>query len=342
MSSEYALGTTYLNTAAHGLLPARSSAALGTAVTEMATGTLDHAAYLRTIESARSAFARLVGVPAEQVATGSSVAVHCALIAGALPAGAEVLVPENEFSSVVTPFDQRGDLSLRQVPLERLADSVRPETALVAFSAVQSLDGRVADLAGIRAAARRHGARTLLDATQAAGWLPVSAADFDYTVCGAYKWLLGPRGTSFLTVPPDGGGLRPLHAGWLAGENPWDSCYGPVRRTASSARRYDEAAPYLPYIGAAPSLALIEEIGVERIGAHDRALAGRFRAGATERGLPPVPADSPIVSLPGGGDAVRRLEQAGVRASVRGGDLRISFHLYNTVADVDRALAALT
>jgi selenocysteine lyase/cysteine desulfurase len=40
--------------------------------------------------------------------------------------------------------------------------------------------------------------------------------------------------------------------------------------------------------------------------------------------------------------AEERLSAAGVRAAVRGGRLRASFHLYTTEADVDLALDALT
>jgi selenocysteine lyase/cysteine desulfurase len=267
--------------------------------------------------------------------------VHTALIAASLPAGAEVLVAENEFSSLVTPFDQHGRLLLRQVPLEKLADAVRPETALVAVSAVQSLDGRRADLDAIRAAAAQHGARVLVDLSQAAGWLPISATDFDYTVCAAYKWLLCPRGTSFLTVPAAGGGLRPVHGGWLAGADPFASCYGPVEVLADSARRFDEGPAFLSYLGAARSLEAVEEIGVAAIGAHDLALARRFRAGLARLGVDPVPGDSPIISVPGLGNAAESLGRAGVRTSVRAGGLRFSFHFYNTVADVDHALGAL-
>ena len=51
--------------------------------------------------------------------------------------------------------------------------------------------------------------------------------------------------------------------------------------------------------------------------------------------------DSAIVSVDVPG-AEERLQAAGVRAAVRGGRLRASFHLYTTEADVDLALNALT
>ncbi|MBB1242102.1 aminotransferase class V-fold PLP-dependent enzyme [Streptomyces durbertensis] len=341
--AEFECRTAYLNTATHGLLPARAARALTRAVGEMTDGRLDMNRWFERIEAARSSFARIAGVPAGRVATGTSVAVHVGLVAGSLPAGATVLVAENEFASVVNPFVTRGDLRLRTVPLERLPEAVDAGTDLVAVSAVQSLDGRVADLDGLAAAARDHGCRTLVDATQSAGWLPLDHGAFDYTVCGAYKWLMCPRGVSFLTVPEDGGGLRALHAGWASGEQPWESTYGPVREPARSARRFDEPAPFLPYLAAAESLALVEEAGPAAIGAHDRALADRFRAGLASLGLSPVPAEGAIVSLPGAGEAGAKLAaRAGAEVSVRAGNLRAAFHLYNTADEVDRLLEALS
>jgi selenocysteine lyase/cysteine desulfurase len=65
------------------------------------------------------------------------------------------------------------------------------------------------------------------------------------------------------------------------------------------------------------------------------ALANRFRAGL---GL--EPSNSAIVRVEAEG-AADRLEAAGIRAAVRAGSLRASFHVYNTEADVDAALGAL-
>ena len=91
-------------------------------------------------------------------------------------------------------------VTVRFAPLEALAESISAETDLVAFSIVQSSDGRIADHAAICDAARAAGARTFADLTQSLGWLPVEADGFDFTVCHAYKWLCAPRGTAFLTV----------------------------------------------------------------------------------------------------------------------------------------------
>ncbi|MFK4067711.1 aminotransferase class V-fold PLP-dependent enzyme [Streptomyces sp. NPDC029674] len=341
--NEFAPASTYLNTASCGLLPRRAVDAVCALAAENGAGRPGGAGDFEVVDEARAAFARLVGVPDGRVATGGSVAVHAGLIAASLPPGAEVLAPEGEFASIVNPFVLRGDLKMRYAPLDELAAAVTPTTTLVSFSAVQSADGRAADLPAVRAAAAAHGARTLLDATQAAGWLPLDAGAYDYTVTGAFKWLLCPRGVSFLTVREEAQeSLVPLHGGWLAAADTWNSTYGPLAQLAPDARRFDEPPAFLAYHGAAAALSLVEETGIDAIHAHDTALAARYRAGLAELGHTPVPGGSPIVSVPGLGDRAPELARAGILTSARAGHLRATFHLYNTEADVDRILDVLS
>ncbi|MCX4798234.1 aminotransferase class V-fold PLP-dependent enzyme [Streptomyces sp. NBC_01242] len=340
---EFAPETTYLNTSTCGLLPRRTVAAVQALAEAIATGRSAGSGDFEAVEAARAGFARLAGVDADRVATGSSVSVHVGLIAASLPPGAEVLAPEGEFSSVVSPFAVRGDLKVRYVPLDGLADAVRPGTALVAFSAVQSADGRIADLDAVRAAAAAHGARTLLDATQSAGWLPLYAGAYDYTVTGGFKFLLCPRGASFLTVTEEAQRTLPaVFAAWVASDDPWNSTYGPVERLSPTARRYDEPPAFLSYHGAEHSLALLGEVGIDALHAHATGLAARMRAGLAGLGHEAVPGESAIVVVPGLGGREPGLARAGVMVSNRAGNLRAAFHLYNTEADVDRVLDALS
>jgi selenocysteine lyase/cysteine desulfurase len=178
---------------------------------------------------------------------------------------------------------------------------------------------------------------TVADATQACGWLPVDAGRFDALVCGAYKWLLSPRGTAFLFTRPElRTGLRPDQANWWAGSDPHASYYGPPLRLASDARAFDISPAWFSWVGTAPAIELIEQIGIAAIHAHDLGLANHFRAGL---GL--ADGNSAIVSVDVPG-AQQRLAGAGVRAAVRGGRVRASFHIYTTEADVDLAVSALT
>jgi len=328
----------YLNTASFGLPPRPAWEALQAALADWRAGRTSWEPWCEATERSRGLFARLVGARPEQVACGASVSYFVGLVAAALPDGTRVVAPEIDFASLLWPFlghAHRG-FEVVTVPLELLADAVDGRTDVVAFSAVQSATGEVADLDAVEAAARRHGALTVVDATHACGWLPLDAARFDAVACAAYKWLLAPRGTAFLAL---GDRLlervRPLAPNWYAGEDPFGHYYGGPLRLARSARRLDQSPAWFSWVGAAPALEVILEIGVEAIHAHDLALANRFRAGL---GL--LPSDSAIVSaeVP---DAAEKLARAGILAATRAGSLRASFHLYNTEADVDAALAAL-
>jgi len=206
----------------------------------------------------------------------------------------------------------------------------------VAFSAVQSSSGTVADVDSVLKAAAANEALTIVDATQACGWLPLDASRFDALVCASYKWLMTPRGTAFLAVSERlQKRTEPLLAGWYAGDDVYSSYYGRPLRVAETARRLDTSPAWFNWVACAPAVETLLAVGGETVHAQDLGLANRFRAGL---GLPG--SDSAIVStdVPG---AAEKLAAAGILAAVRAGSLRASFHVYNTADDVDAALAAL-
>jgi len=328
----------YANTASIGLPPRRAVDALHEAIRTWWAGRAEAAGYDEVVNRARQLFASLVGTTPERVAIGNQVSTFTALVATALPDGARVLAAEEDFTSVLFPFLAHADrgVHVQTVPLAGLVDAIGPGVDLVAVSAVQSADGRLVPggLEALSSAAARHGSLTYVDATQAVGWLPFDADRFDFVSCAAYKWLLSPRGTAFGVVRPERlGMLRPLYAGWYAGDDPWTSIYGPPFRLAKDARRLDISPAWLSWAGTVPALELLAEVGIAAIHRHDLALANALRGRLR---LPP--GDSAIVTAQGG---LERLRAAGIKASVRAGAVRLSFHLHNTEADVDAVARAL-
>jgi len=327
----------YCNTASYGLPPRPAWDALQSALSDWHGGRTSWEHWGQSTENARATFARLVGSDVERVAVGSTVSELVGSVVTALAPGARVVVPDIEFTSTLFPLLVQERLDVRTVRPSQLVEAIDSGVDAVAFSAVQMSTGEVADLDAIADAAASVGAITVCDATQALGWLPLRAGRFDAVVCGAYKWLMSPRGSAFLTVS-DRLLARavPHSAGWYAGDDVHASYFGPPLRLASSARRLDISPAWFSWVGTEPALELIEQIGIAAIHDHNLGLANRFRAGV---GL--EPSDSAIVSvdLPG---AAERLENAGVVAAVRGGRLRTSWHLYNDENDVDRVLDLLS
>ena len=323
----------YCNTASYGLPPRPAWDALQEALADWRGGRTSWEHWGESTEAARAAFARIVGVDAGRVAVGSTVSELIGSIVTGLPAGTRVIVPDIEFTSNLFPYLVQSRLDVRTVPVASVADAVADGAGAVAFSAVQMSTGEVADVDAILGAASAVNAFTICDATQAVGWLPIDGGRFDALVCTAYKWLMSPRGTAFLTVSDRLlADAVPHNAGWYAGDDVHASYFGPPLRLAHDARRFDLSPAWFNWVGTAPALELIEEIGVQAIHDHNVALANRFRAG-----LGMESANSAIVSadVP---DAAARLQRAGIVAAMRGGRLRTSWHVYNDERDVDQVL----
>ncbi|HZB07023.1 MAG TPA: aminotransferase class V-fold PLP-dependent enzyme [Thermoleophilaceae bacterium] len=330
--------TLYLNTASYGLPPDPAWEAFQAALEDWHGGRTSWEHWGDSTEAARESFARMVGVPVEWVAIGSNTSSMVGLVAASLPDGARVLSAEPEFTSLLWPFLAQGrGIEVELVAVDALADSVDERTDVVALSAVQSATGELADLDAVADAAAAQGARVVVDATQACGWLPLDATRVDALACSAYKWLCSPRGTAFLTVRPElAETLTPHAAGWYAGVDPYASFYGTPLRLAPEARRFDVSPAWFPWVATAPTLKLLLQIGIDAIHEHDLRLANRFRDGL---GLPS--GDSAIVSveLP---EAEARLEGTRVMAAARAGLLRTSWHVHNTEDDVNELLGLLS
>ncbi|MGA7989153.1 MAG: aminotransferase class V-fold PLP-dependent enzyme [Candidatus Dormiibacterota bacterium] len=337
--AEFAADAIFLNTATLGLPPRRTLDALRHTLDLWASGRADAVAYDIPVARARTTYAGLVGVAPEFVAVGGQVSVFSGLIAASLADNAEVLTASGDFTSVVFPFHVQASrgVTVREVPLDELADSISEQTTLVAVSAVQSADGRVADIDGLVRACAATGTRIMLDLTQANGWLPIDAGRVAYTVCGGYKWLLNPRGTAFMTVQRDLlDDITPHTAGWYAGGDRWNSIYGAPLRLSGDARRFDISPAWFSWVGAATSLDLLHEVGIDVLHAHDVGLANRFRAGV---GM--APSNSAIVSAVADPEVPALMRAANIIGVTRAGRLRLSFHISTTEQDVDTAIEVL-
>jgi selenocysteine lyase/cysteine desulfurase len=321
----------YLNTASIGVPPRTVVAAVEAAVGRWAGGVDTPPSFDGSVATAREAFGRLVGMPVEQVAIGTSVSQLVAIVAASLPRHARVLVARGEFTSVTFPFAALGH-TVTEVGLDELVSAVDGHD-LVAVSVVQSADGRIADLDGLRAT----GAPVLLDATQALGWLPLDLGWARWVVAAGYKWLLSPRGGAWLAGSPEAlASAVPVTANWYAGEDPWTTTYGLPLRLASSARALDTSPVWLAQVGAAAALPWLASLDLAAVRDHNVGLADELLTGL---GLEPAGSAIVAVDRP---DAQERLLRAGVKAGVRNGKVRLACHLYTTREDVELVLEALT
>lgn len=323
----------YLNTALTGLPGPAAVEASREVLEAWASGTLNWAEAVDQLDIARRAFAALVGTPAERIGVGHTAAGTLSAVAANLPEGAVVLAPEGEHNSNIYPYLHQAPRGVRMefAPLEHLAEAVRPHHAAVAFGLVQSADGRIADLAAIAAAARDVDALTLVDVTQACGWLRFDPDLCDVFVSACYKWLMTPNGPAFVGLSPSVlDQLRAGHRSWIGNVDVHAAPYGPGGEAAIDARRFDLVPNFIAIAAATQSLSLLTTIGIARIEEHNVALVRRF---CTALDLPPH--DSAIISVNAG--AASSIS-GDLSATVRSGRARFSFHLYNDDDDVDAAV----
>ncbi len=325
----------YLNTATFGIPPTAATEALVTSARAWGDATFDPLATDGSVARVRAAYARIVGSHARDVTLGGSVSQVVGMVAASLPDGAHVLAARGDFTSVLGPFLADPRLTVTLVDLERLIDDITPSVDLVAVSSAQSADGRIIDVDALAHAANRAGAKTLIDVSQSAGWLPIDSTRFDVVVAGGYKWLSTPRGVALAAVRPDNRWIRPVLASWYGSDSPWDSLYGPRLRLSEDARRLDTSPPWQIMEAAAVSLETLARHSIEDVNAHSVGLANDLRVGL---GL--AESNSAIVSVANVDTGA--LEAAGIKAATRDGRARLGFYLYNDMDDVELALRALS
>ena len=193
--------------------------------------------------------------------------------------------------------------------------------------------------------AKAAGARTFIDAYQAAGVEPIDVAelDCDYLTAGALKYMLGIPGIAFLYVRPGLEDLTPLqNTGWFGRVDPFRF---DTRRIdfPPHARRFETGTPSIPSaFGAVAGMRTVAAVGPATIQGHVAQLSQLLHdllAAAGERiGSPVDPRlrGPQVAVVDADPNALADfLADRRIITSPRGDLLRISLHYYNTLDDVE-------
>jgi len=314
------------------------------------------------MEELRAEFAALVNAEPDEVAVTFSASTAVSALASALDWSARPRVVTSDFD-----FPTMGHVWLAQrargaevafaratgdrLPLEAFAAEVDERTRIVATTHVCYRNGHKTDLAAVAELAHAHGAPLLVDAFQSLGTEPfdVKALGVDALVTGTLKYLLGTPGVALLYVRRElAERLRPADTGWFGQADPFAYDvhrldYGP------GARRFQSGSPPVPAVYAAlAALRLLRGVGLDAVRDHVRTLSDLAVAGLRRRGLDVMTPEDPerrgplvMVRCHDVGRLIARLAERGVLCSTRDGALRVSFHHYNTEADVRALMAGL-
>lgn len=354
----------YLNHASTGPLPVRAQRALEEwSAWRAEPWRITDEMEFGIMHRARELAARLIGATPAEIALmpntshGLNIAARCLPLAP----GDVVISPDREFPANVYPWMaleregvryERIPCTPEGVPDEQalLAALDRPRVKILAISWVSFATGYAVDLERLGRACRERGIYFVVDAIQGVGVHPldVHAAHVDILACGAQKWLLSPWGTGFAYVRHElARQLIPRQIGWMAVRGSSDftrlldydlTWHDDARRFETGTHAYGDLAAFCA------SVELLHEFGIPCIARHVGALLRRVHDRLTSEGTGVTPANPEhragilTVRLDNAAAVARRLESAGVRCALREGGIRLSPHLYTTVAELDRAL----
>jgi kynureninase len=239
------------------------------------------------------------------------------------------------------------------VPTDRLLDAIDEHTLLVPISHVIFRSSYINDAKAIIEKAHKVGAHVVLDIFQSLGTVPVDiqSLNADFACGGVLKWLCGGPGVAYLYVRPDlGKKLEPKITGWFAHENSFDFATGPIRY-ADPPFRFMNGTTHIPAIEAArPGIKIIQEVGVEKIRQKSKRQTARLIDFADRQGWrvntprdPEQRGGTVSIDVPDAQKASRELLARDILVDWRPkAGIRFSPHFYNTDAEIDAAMAALT
>ena len=357
-------GRVYLNTAAEGIPPRAVGEAVRQYVEDKTLGMDGRPLHEKQWQGLRARAGEALGLSADEVGICScaSEAFNLAAWALQLKDGDEVVINDLDFPAGATPWLQPScpatvrvwrhrDGALRTEDLRPL---LGPRTRVVSTSLVRFYNGYKVLLPDVARVVRRHSPALLaVDVTQAMGRIPLElGGDADLVVSSTHKWILGSHGGGIVGVPARAADRWTVPAGgWFQLENAFDADRFERVVTRPGARSFSVGMPNYPAVYAVNAgLAYVQSAGVRAIDDHARPLV---RACAEAIRKLPVevltPTDEPaalagIVAFrhPDAERIHRALREQDIHIMAHAGRLRVAVHGYNTPADVETFLKALT
>jgi len=316
------------------------------------------------LEQARRKCARLFSADAEEITflSNATEGINNVVFGLDWKQGDNIIVVDVEFPSGLLPWTQlrqRG-VEIRIVrhknwfiDLDEIEAHIDEKTRVVEISHVSMFTGQRIDLTKLSKIVRASNALLLLDATHAAGVVPVNAKLADIMVSSCYKWLMGVHGTAVFYVnrerlpdfqPPFLGWNNPQkHGGWK------DPLQFHIKDTAH--RFQPGNASFISLYILDNALDHLLELGINRIASHALSLSGEIMTAVDELGFELM---TPREDLQRAGNVCFMAENlVNIKQSLEDnqvliwgayagfGRLRISSHLYNDSNDVERCISAL-
>ncbi len=324
-------------------------------------------------EDVRPKIARFIGAAPEEIALTHNVTEGINIVACGLPLkrGDEVILTNHEHAGNALPWlarARRDGIVVRPVVLaptaaevlDRIEELITPRTRAIAVPHITCTTGQVLPAKEICRLGHDHHLWVMLDAAHPPGMIPVDVKELGcdfFATCG-HKWMMGPKGTGFLYVSKEV--TEVLEPFWVGGgvDQGWDVMKGTLGYR-HDAHRFDFATQSSAlYTGLGTAVDFLYHLGMDNVSRRGQALSLHLRKGIEALG---GKAEILTPSETGGFGSVlgfrlknypfdklqqvllekhriitRMVPENGVNCN------RISTHIYNSFAEVDRLVGILT
>jgi len=263
------------------------------------------------------------------------------------------MLAEKNHGIIFDKLDLEGELLPTSSWLEK---KLHPNTKIFNMSWVTFDTGKKMDLISIGKMLKSRGIMFVVDATQALGGMPITSEELSYIdvlTCSSYKWMLGPYGHAFAYFSKEA--IEKIHhtnGNWILSPNSKVvyNLLDYTTETLPGARKYDrgQASNFLISACLEGALDFFDKVGLKNIEQKNKQTRNFFLENYPKKKfnlVTPLEHMGNIVCVrSAGGDSIQlehELKSQNVDVSVRQGNVRISFHIFNHINQVEKLIKAL-
>ena len=340
---------TYLNSAANGIISKANEYFIVDDASRFreAPGKYRMDFKTKAIPAIKEQVAEMVNAKSSEIALIPNLSVGLNLFIQSLPAKTKVLLIEDDYPSITTPFRINDfDIVWTTFEEDNTIDLAKIEAILIsnspdyfALSHCQYLTGYLADLESIGALCQEHNCKLIVDATQSFGAISIDVQKCNISVLGAscYKWALAGFGNGFMYINENVLAANTPKAG---GFNSYETQDGNSEYEVSMKSYEPGHHDHVAFHRLGFALQTIKELGqdfihlritelmdylIDQLAGADIQIIGDF---LNENRLGIL-----VIKSPKG--LLEHLQANGVEVTRRGNNIRIGVHYYNNKEDVD-------
>lgn len=353
---EQALSRAYLNTASNGLMSVGTGEVGQNYYAQaVANGFQFRESCVAQMPLIRQAVAEFLGTQTDHVALLGNFSSAMNYAAALFRPLRKVLLYRHDYPSLTLPF-QANDYDIHffdhnerlELDLNTIEAALRKhEIRVLAISWVQYSTGFRIDMAALGALCRSLDVRLLVDGSQSLGALQAHTDrhGIDFIAGSGYKWLCAGMGVGFMALRPEF--LRQYRMPVLSNNHlPTFKNFDTYAEVPISVQAFEIGHPaHASFLLLQSAIQEQQQLGLEHIETHNLRLAAYAKRRFAEAGIRLVsdfaPENtSPILVFAGDAALFESLMARGIQCSLRPHGIRVSFHHYNTEADVDALLEA--